>query len=410
MAAKRARRATVAVTTRDIQSSQSEKDLEEMEFELIKRDLELKRLEENQRLKDKTQWLLGQQSTTRTTQEVTQHTVDRRPKETVVRPKKKEEIVNRAQQLEEILYSENCFETKLQKVGKIEENDWNFRVWEKNQLFGEKAEKKVNKVLENSKEILESRKNQIESKLKPERQENSQKRDKKSESKEWIRRMAEELNERMGTKAVLVEKPSPVVSSLPQCRRCGLEVSAVDRISVSGEVLHRSCLRCSKCGISLRLNEFRTELKFLCIYCLKNNSKFSESNDLIKKKENFLKEIQKIDFRERIEFENKETTLDDKCDDSRQNSDIQVISKTALNAQTDDTNDSQSSDDLTFDLTESEDSEIDSSDEWETTSDDSDNNPSDDTHSHNTTVRETTAVAPKETTPQTTTASIVSFL
>jgi hypothetical protein len=381
--------------------------LEEMEFELIKRDLEIKRLEENSRLKQKTQWLLGQHSTTT---DVKQQTDDRRQKETTVRPKKKEEIVNRAQHLEEILYSENCFEGKLQKVGKIEENDWNFRVWEKNQFFGEKAEKKVNKVLENSKEILESRKHQIEAKLRPERGQNSDKRDKKLESKEWIRKMAEELNERMGTKAVVVESASPVVSSLPQCVRCGLEVSAVDRISVSGEVLHRSCLRCSKCGISLRLNEFRTELKFLCIYCLKNNSKFSETNDLIKKKENFLKEIQKIDFRERIEFENKETTLDDKCDDSRQNSDIQVISKTALNAQTDDTNDSQSSDDLTFDLTESEDnsSEIDSSDEWETTSDDNDDNPSDNTH--NTTVRETTAVTAKETTPQTTTASIVSFL
>jgi hypothetical protein len=55
------------------------------------------------------------------------------------------------------------------------------------------------------------------------------------------------------------------------------------------------------------LSEFRNELKFLCIYCLKKSKTKTDLNEKkMKAKEMFLEKVEKIDFRERIEFENKE--------------------------------------------------------------------------------------------------------
>ena len=42
-----------------------------------------------------------------------------------------------------------------------------------------------------------------------------------------------------------------------RCVRCRQQVAIVDRILISGCLLHRSCLTCSKCGITLRLSEFK---------------------------------------------------------------------------------------------------------------------------------------------------------
>lgn len=64
------------------------------------------------------------------------------------------------------------------------------------------------------------------------------------------------------------------------CIRCEKPVALVDKIVISGHVIHRSCLTCSKCGVTLRLSEVRncnflddvdlTHLNYLCLLCSKN--------------------------------------------------------------------------------------------------------------------------------------------
>lgn len=64
------------------------------------------------------------------------------------------------------------------------------------------------------------------------------------------------------------------------CVRCKNQVALVDRILISGFLIHRSCLTCSKCGVTLRLSEVRssnfvddvdlTTFNYLCILCSKN--------------------------------------------------------------------------------------------------------------------------------------------
>lgn len=64
------------------------------------------------------------------------------------------------------------------------------------------------------------------------------------------------------------------------CVRCKNQVALVDRILISGFLIHRSCLTCSKCHVTLRLSEVRsnnfvdhvdlTSFNYLCILCSKN--------------------------------------------------------------------------------------------------------------------------------------------
>ena len=75
------------------------------------------------------------------------------------------------------------------------------------------------------------------------------------------------------------------------CVRCQQQVATFDRILLSGVLLHRGCLTCQRCGVTLRLSEVRRTatppllpnkssdddpqnepiLTFLCIICSKNN-------------------------------------------------------------------------------------------------------------------------------------------
>lgn len=72
-------------------------------------------------------------------------------------------------------------------------------------------------------------------------------------------------------------------SSLSSCCRCGDKVLTVDKIIVGGNHFHRSCLTCSKCGVTLRLSEVRNAINlcheqkpalcsYECILCAKNKS------------------------------------------------------------------------------------------------------------------------------------------
>lgn len=73
---------------------------------------------------------------------------------------------------------------------------------------------------------------------------------------------------------------SVAASASPRCVRCNQQVATVDRIVISGTLLHRACLTCSKCGITLRLSEVRggggsagddvCSFNYLCILCSKN--------------------------------------------------------------------------------------------------------------------------------------------
>jgi len=72
-----------------------------------------------------------------------------------------------------------------------------------------------------------------------------------------------------------------------RCARCAEKIALVDRVVMSGVVIHRSCLTCSRCGVSLRLSEVRNgwltngqwgykptinSSHFICSLCQKNSS------------------------------------------------------------------------------------------------------------------------------------------
>ncbi len=162
MASKRARRATVALTTRDFHENHLQNHLQNdlqspLQVKRIEKTIEEERARDNNNtlphqsmtssmIAQKSDWLLG--TTTGTTLGTTTNTRDSLLKDAnnrqsiELKDEKKEknksiDIVERAINLEKILtINENSFEPKLQKVGKIEENDWNFRVWNENSLFG----------------------------------------------------------------------------------------------------------------------------------------------------------------------------------------------------------------------------------------------------------------------------------
>jgi hypothetical protein len=151
MASKRARRATVALTTRDFHSNDFQSnDLQSpLEVKRIEKTIEEEKVRDNNNtqplqsmtssmIAQKADWLLG---TTRDTfDSLLKDGNNRQSIESKDKKKEKNksiDIVERAINLEKILtINENSFEPKLQKVGKIEENDWNFRVWNENSLFG----------------------------------------------------------------------------------------------------------------------------------------------------------------------------------------------------------------------------------------------------------------------------------
>lgn len=181
--------------------------------------------------------------------------------------KKKEEIILRAKELEKtIKKSEESFKPELNKVGKIEQGDWNFRVWEKRELNEKEPKKEEKRVLaKNTKIILNSRKTQIENKIKESFGDSRPQKEPKKEQRAplegvFVQMIEKELNERMNKSVekkatpdttrddtrrhsadakTTLDDTDALVSTPPLCYRCGLEVSLVERISVQGDILHR---------------------------------------------------------------------------------------------------------------------------------------------------------------------------
>ncbi|CAG2176427.1 unnamed protein product, partial [Oppiella nova] len=353
LAAKRARRATVAVTSRDL------KDDKDLEFEVIRKELEIERQRE-ETTEEATEGTTDTTTTTGVSTSIARKAdwlLGSRGVASAVpngRPRPKVEIVERALELESKINAEKKpFCGQLSRVGRIAENDWNFKPWNENSLFEPKVTPKSPKAV--SRAILESRKTQIESKLKDDSKATTMTTTTDKRSNEWIAKMREELSQRMAPDLHAHKRetraPSPPPPAVPtmtvsrECVRCGLEVTGVERISVSGHVLHR------------------------------------------------------VDFRERIEFQNASAQ------------EIQVVNKTALNAddeKRDTEDDDSATDELAFGLSQSDDNssecDIDStttedSDDWETQTDDE----SDDAVDANVDVKRTTSG--DTTTTKTTTAA-----
>ena len=306
--AKRARRATVAVTSRDLSQikdfssgttvEDDENDDRRRHETTLERQVSDDRHDDTSQtrlkskaIEQKAEWLLGNTGTycppPVTTDERSgihgdqdlSAVEERKPLRE--RRVKKEAILERAQQLETILSERKGFEPKLSRVGRIEENDWNFRVWDKSSKFSNYKDlcdyrdcdkcfqcleplnesqnqslDKKSRVLENSRQILASRKTQIEDKMAAKDGKGVTPRDQHLPSgrdarkgKEWIERLSKELNEKMEKSVKKEEKPEVITGkvdatgregkSCNECVRCGQEVIAMERISVSGDVLHR---------------------------------------------------------------------------------------------------------------------------------------------------------------------------
>ncbi len=104
----------------------------------------------------------------------------------------------------------------------------------------EKVESKP--VLENSREILKSRLNQIQSKMSSKLEKNEN----REQSRDWIKKMSQELNERMKKNDNNVVDDSTARQQLmtssivrPNCLRCETSVTLMERVIVSGDVFHR---------------------------------------------------------------------------------------------------------------------------------------------------------------------------
>lgn len=93
---------------------------------------------------------------------------------------------------------------------------------------------------ENTREILKSRVNQLETKMN-EKENQKVEQHVRPQTRDWIQQMSEELRQRMTTEKTSVDDQTlqSSSSSRPKCVRCEADVTAMDRISVSGEVLHR---------------------------------------------------------------------------------------------------------------------------------------------------------------------------
>lgn len=185
--------------------------------------------------------------------------------------------------------------------------------------------------------IFKGKKQEIEAKLHDNHTENGtnhqrsatlgreSKRDRNDKVDNWIAMLKHELDERatspkqsapkapikLPTKSPFGEPrtttdkadSAPLTSPPKTCIRCNQQVATVDRILLSGVLLHRACLTCSRCSITLRLSEVRAavaaaatpngkspvggggggtstdaqQFNFLCILCSKNKANSNHS-------------------------------------------------------------------------------------------------------------------------------------
>jgi hypothetical protein len=142
LAAKRARRATVAVTSRDL------KDEKDLEFEVIRKELEIERQRE-ETTEEATEGTTDTTTTTGVSASIVRKAdwlLGSRGVASAVpngRPLPKVEIVERALELESKINAEKKpFCGQLSRVGRIAENDWNFKPWNENSLFGQNCAQK----------------------------------------------------------------------------------------------------------------------------------------------------------------------------------------------------------------------------------------------------------------------------
>ena len=98
-------------------------------------------------------------------------------------------------------------------------------------------------------------------------------------------RLIEKHEQCSNRKKDLIQTPTPPAKL---CVRCNQQVPIIERILISGFLLHRLCLTCSRCGVTLSSSEIRNgspssnengsskqQLNFMCTLCSKNKLNMS---------------------------------------------------------------------------------------------------------------------------------------
>ncbi|KAJ6220064.1 hypothetical protein RDWZM_005876 [Blomia tropicalis] len=269
------------------------------------------------------------------------------------KPKKSSDIIEKAQYLEQ-KFEENKkpYVPKLARVGKIEDEDWNVKMWNSSDVFAAKVQEKRTMVHDNSKTLLQSRISQLNNNMNNNNIKDEVNRTTaKKVTNDFVHLLTNEVTQKFNNPPPTSSaKMEPIVSvellkrhddstnspasdtpsssfkhsqnlktfellkPTGECKRCGQVVTAIDRVSVHGQNYHKTCLTCKSCSIILRPDEIAEE-EFTCKVCLKSrknpvqqdarSSFFSNklSDSMIEAKKNFLVNIEQIDLRERAEFE-----------------------------------------------------------------------------------------------------------
>ncbi|RWS11731.1 protein-methionine sulfoxide oxidase MICAL2-like protein, partial [Dinothrombium tinctorium] len=217
-------------------------------------------------------------------------------------------------------------EKEIKFVGKFTPDDWNFKCWEERQRVTpspklqspEPRSKEQKEGFEKHLSYIQKQLSNVDERHKPVRRER-----KEDKEGQWINLLKEELKDRsvVNEKEVKnntqeskeninivkeAQKWKDEKKQTKTCTKCHNPVAPVDKILLNGAILHRSCLKCARCDITLKLSEVRSKtvtdclsvnnrgkedaanIEYLCILCCKNkvnnnNNNSAKSNQIVEK-------------------------------------------------------------------------------------------------------------------------------
>ncbi|XP_075679302.1 molecule interacting with CasL isoform X2 [Dermatophagoides pteronyssinus] len=256
--------------------------------------------------------------------------------------KKSSDIMEKAQFLEQKFEEHNrSYQPNLNRVGRIEEDDWNVKIWNDTNLFAPKIDKSGRPFVgENSRNLLQSRITQLNNNFEYNRpmisktflSSTTTTANANVKNNDFVNMLSAEVCQKLnsGNNNNIVQQQQPslpietiigktssgdttdsqikitsafrdpstnIRSRIPgssdllkpigDCYRCLKTLLANDRVTILGRNFHRNCLTCKICNVSLRHDELMASIDdFICKICLKIRSRQiddidNDSNNII---------------------------------------------------------------------------------------------------------------------------------